>query len=98
MDEIAVEKVKNVTYEPKKMLNRIQEQEKTLETFHAAFTAQTARSDLETSKKGIVTDLLNSRMGNARLQDTLTVEALTPEEALKRATMFKNSEQTTSAF
>ena len=37
-------------------------------------------------------------MGNATLQDTLTVEVLTPEEAFKRATMFKHSEQTTSAF
>ena len=39
MAEIAVENVKNITYEPKKMLNRIQEQGKTLEAFHAAFTA-----------------------------------------------------------
>ena len=49
-------------------------------------------------KNEIVTDLLNSRMGNATLQDTLTVEVLTPEEAFKRATMFKHSEQTTSVF
>ena len=76
----------------------MQEQGETLEAFHAALTAQAARSELRTLEDEIVRDLFISKMKNLTLQDTLTFETLAPEEVLKRAIKFEQSKLTTMAF
>ena len=60
----------------------MQEPVETLEAFHAALTAQGARSELEALEKEIVRDLFISKMKNMMLQDTLTFKTLEPEEVL----------------
>ena len=76
----------------------MQESGESLEAFHAALTAQAARSELGTLESEIVRDLLISKMKNMTLQDTLTFETLDSEEVLKRAIKFKHSKLTTMAF
>ena len=76
----------------------MQEPGETLEAFHAALTAQAARSDLEALESGIVRDLFISKMKNMTLQNTHTFETLEPEEVLKRAIKFEYSILTTMAF
>ena len=80
------------------MFNRAQETGETLEAFHAALTAQAARAQLETLEDELVRNLFISKMKNMALQDTLTFEAFTPGEVLKRALKFEQSKQTTQAF
>ena len=68
---VSFQKVKCVTYERYKLLTRTQESGETLEAFHAALTAQAARSELEALESEIVRDLFISKMKNMTLQDTL---------------------------
>ena len=60
----------------------MQEQGETPEAFHAALTAQAARSELGTLKEEILRDLFISKIKNMTLQNTLTFETLAPEEVL----------------
>ena len=76
----------------------MQESGESLEAFHAALTAQAARSELRTLESEIVRDLFISKMKNMTLQDTLTFETLDPEEVLKRAIIIELSKLTTLAF
>ena len=76
----------------------MQESGESLESFHAALTAQAARSELGTLENEIVRDLFILKMKNMTLQDTLTFETLDPEEVLKRAIKFEHSKLTTMAF
>ena len=69
-----------------------------LESFHAALTAQAAKSALDTLEDELVRDLFISKMRSPALQDTLTFETLPPEEVLKRAIKFEQSKQSTQAF
>ena len=96
--EVSFQKVKCVTYERYKLFTRMQESGESLESFHAALTAQAARSELGTLENEIVRDLFISKMKNMTLQDTLTFETLNPEEVLKRAIKFEHSKLTTMAF
>ena len=48
MVKFAFQKVKSVTYERSKLISRAQQSGETLEAFHAALTAQAARSELGT--------------------------------------------------
>ena len=96
--EVSFQKVKCVTYERYKLFTRMQESGESLESFHAALTAQTVRSELGTLENEIVRDLFISKMKNMTLQDTLTFETLDPEEVLKRAIKFEHSKLTTMAF
>ena len=82
--EVSFQKVKCVTYERYKLFTRMQESGESLESFHAALTAQAARSELGTLENEIVRDLFISKMKNMTLQDTLTFETPNPEEVLKR--------------
>ena len=76
----------------------MQESRESLEAFHAALTAQAARSELGTLEIEIVRNLFISKMKNMTLENTLTFETLDPEGALKRAIKFKHSKITTMAF
>ena len=96
--EVSFQKVKCVTYERYKLFTRMQESGESLESFHAALTAQAARSELGALENEIVRDLFISKMKNMTLQDTLTFETLDPEEVLKRAIKFEHSKLTTMAF
>ena len=96
--EVSLQEVKCVTYERNKLFTRMQESGESLEAFHAALTAQAARSELGTLESEIVRDLFISKMKNMTLQDTLTFETLDPEEVLKRAINFEHSKLTTMAF
>ena len=71
---VSFQKVKCVTYERYKLFTRMQESGESLETFHAALTAQAARSELGTLESEIVRDLFVSKVKNMTLQDTLTFE------------------------
>ena len=92
------EKCQSITYERYKKFNRSQEMGESLESFHAALTAQAAKSALDTLEDELVRDLFFSKMRSTALQDTLTFETLTPEEVLKRAIKFEQSKQSTQAF
>ena len=96
--EVSFQKVKCVTYERYKLFTRMKESGESLEAYHAALTAQAARSELGTLENEIVCDLFISKMKNMTLQDTLTFETLDPEEVLKRAIKFEHSKLTTMAF
>ena len=96
--EASFQKVKCVTYERFKLFTRMQESGESLEAFHAALTAQAARSELGTLESEIVRDLFISKTKNMTLQDALTFEALDPEEVLLRAINFEHSKLTTMAF
>ena len=89
--EVSFQKVKCVTYKRYKLFTRMQESGESLESFHAALTAQGARSELGALENEIVRDLFISKMKNMTLQDTLTFETLDPEEVLKRAKKFEYS-------
>ena len=58
-------KVKCVTYERCKFFTQMQEPGESLETFHAALTAQAARSELGTKESEIVRDLFISKWKRA---------------------------------
>ena len=92
------EKCQRITYERYKLFNRSQETGESLEAFHAALTAQAAKSALETSEDELVIDLFISKMRSPALQDTLTFETLPTDEVLKRAIKFDQSKQSTQAF
>ena len=96
--EVSFQKLKCVRYERYKLFTRKQESGESLESFHAALTAQAARSELGTLENEIVRDLFISKMKNMTLQDTLTFETLNPEEVLKKAIKFEHSKLTTMAF
>ena len=55
--EVSFQKVKCVTYERYKLFTRMQESGESLEAFHAALTAQAARSELGTLESEIVRNL-----------------------------------------
>ena len=76
----------------------MQESRELLEVFHAALTAQAARSDLGTLDSEIVRDLIFSKMTNMTLKDILTFETLDPEEVLKRAIKFEHTKLTKMPF
>ena len=92
------EKCQSITYERYKLFNRSQETGESLEAFHAALTAQAAKSALDTLEDELVRDLFISKIRNPALQDTLTFETLSPDEVLKRAIKFEQSKQSTQAF
>ena len=76
----------------------MQQQGETLEAFHAALTAQAARSELRNLEDETVRNLFISKISNMTLQDTLPFEILAPEEVFKRAKNFEHSKLTTMAF
>ena len=76
----------------------MQETGESLDAFHAALTAQAARSELGTMKSDIVHELFISKMKKMTLQDTLTFETLDPEELLKRAIKSEHSKLSTLIF
>ena len=96
--KISFEKTKNITYERYRLFIRTQESRETLESFHAALTAQVVTAELGGLEEELVRDLFISRMENTALQDTLTFETFAPDEVLKRAIKFEQSKQTTQAF
>ena len=96
--DVSFQKVKCVTYERYRLFTRMQESGDSLESFHAALTAQAARSELGALENEILRDLFISKMKNMTLQDTLTFETLDPEEVLKRAIKFEHSKLTTMAL
>ena len=77
--EVSFLKVKCVTYERYKLFTQMQESGESLEVFHAALTAQAARSELGTLESEIVRGLFISKTKNVTLQDTLTFETLDKE-------------------
>ena len=85
-------------YERYRLFTRTQESGQTLESFHAALTAQVATAELGGLEEELVRDLFISRMKNTALPDRLTFETFTPDEVLKRAIKFEQSNQTTQAF
>ena len=91
-------KSQSITYERYKLFNRSPETSESLEAFHAALTAQAAKSALDTLEDELVRDLFISRKRSPALQDTLTFETIPPDEVLKRALKFEQSKQTTQAF
>ena len=80
--KISFEKTKCITYERYKLFTRSHETNETLESFHAALTAQAAKEELGGLEEELVRDLFISRMRNVVLQDTLTFETFSPEEVL----------------
>ena len=96
--KVTFENCQSITYERYKLFNRSQEMGETLESFHAALTAQAAKSALDTLEDELVRDLFISKMQSPALQDTLTFETLPPEEVLKPAIKFEQSKQSTQAF
>ena len=88
----SVEKTRNITCERYRLFTRAQETGETLESFHAALTAQAATAELGGLEEELVRHLFISRMKKKTvLQDTLTFETLTPGEVLKRAIKFEQS-------
>ena len=96
--KIAFEKTKSITYERSKLFTRTQEAGETLESFHAALTAQAAKDELDTLEDELVRGLFILRMKNAVLQDSLTFETFPLDEVLKRAIKFEQSKHTTQAY
>ena len=92
------EKTRNITYERYRLFTRAQESNESLESFHAALTAQAATAELGVLEEELVRDLFISRMKNTALQDTLTFETFSPDEVLKRTIKLEQSKQTTQAF
>ena len=68
------------------------------EDFHAAVTAQAAKSDQGTLEDELVRDLFVTKMRSPALQDTLTSETLIPVEIINRSLNFEQSKQTNQAF
>ena len=98
MAKASFEKIRNITYERYRLFTRAQEPRETLESFHAALTAQAATAELGGLEEELVRDLFISRMNHTALQDTLTFEIFTPDKVLKRDIKFEHSKQTTQAF
>ena len=98
MAKASFEKTRNITYERYRLFTRVQEPGETLESFHAALTAQAATAELGGLEEEVVRDLFISRMKNTALRYTLTFETFTPDEVLKRAIKFEQSKQTTQSF
>ena len=96
--KISFVETKCIAYERYKLLTRSHETNETLESIHAALTAQAAKAELGGLEEELVRDLFVSRMRNVILQDTLTFETFSLEEVLKRAIKFEQSKQTTQAF
>ena len=97
-ENITLAKTTRIAYEQYKFVNRSQEPVEILETFHAALTAQEAKSALDTLEDELVRDLFISKMGSPALQDNHTFGTLPTDEVLKRALKFEQSKQTTPAF
>ena len=89
MEKTSFEKKRCITYERYKTFTRSHETNETLESFHAALTAQAAKAELGGLEEELDIDLIISRMRNVVLQDTLIFETFTPEEVLKRAMKFE---------
>ena len=70
--KVTFENSPSTTYERYKLFKRSQEVGESLETFHAALTAETARSALEKLEVELVRDLFTSKIRRPALQDTLT--------------------------
>ena len=96
--KVSFEKTKNITYKRYRLFTRAHETGETLESFHAALTAQAATAELGGLEEELVRQLFISRMKNTTLQDTLAFETFTPDEELKRAIKFEQSKQRTQAF
>ena len=96
--KLTFKKCQSFTYERYKLFNRSHEVGESLEAFHAALTAQAAKSALDTLEDELVRDLFISKMESPALQDTFTFETLPPDEVLKRPLKFEQSEQTTQVF
>ena len=96
--KVSFEKTKSITYKRYRLFTRTQESGETLESFHAALTAQAATAELGGLEEELVRDLFISRMEITALQDTLTFETFAPDEVLKRAIKFEQSKQTTQGF
>ena len=92
------EKTKSITYERYKLFTKTQEAGESLESFHAALTAQAAKGELGTLEDELVRDLIISKVKNIVLQNTLTFETFTPDEVLKQALKFEHSKQTRQPF
>ena len=60
--KVNFEKCQSITYERYKLFNRSQEMGESLESFHAALTAQAAKSALDTLEDELVRDLFISKM------------------------------------
>ena len=60
--KVSFDKYQSVTYERYKLLNQSQEAGESLETFHAALTAQAAKAELGTLEDELVRDLFISKM------------------------------------
>ena len=73
------------------MFTRSHETNETVESFNAALTAKAAKTELGGLEEELVRDLFISWMRNVVLQDTLTFETFSPEEVLKRALKFEQS-------
>ena len=89
--KISFEKTKCFTYEIYKLFTQSHETNETLESLHAALTAQAVKADLGGLEEELVRDLFIFRMRNVVLQDTLIFETFSPEEVLKRAIKFEQS-------
>ena len=72
--KVSFEKSKNITYERYRLFTRAQEPGETLESFHAALTAQAATAELGVLEEELMRDLFISRMKNTVLQDTMTFQ------------------------
>ena len=62
--KVSFEKTRNITYERYRLFTRTQESGETLESFHAALTAQVAKAELCGLEEELVRDLFISRMKN----------------------------------
>ena len=96
--KIPNQKTKSRIYERYKLFTRTQESGESLESFHAALTAQAVKAELGILENELVRDLFISRMKNTVLQDSLTFEKFTRDEVLKRALKFEQDKQTTQDF
>ena len=71
--KVTFEISRSTTYEQNKLFNRTQEVGESLETFHAALTAEAAKSALDTLVRDLlVRDLFISKVRRPALQGTLT--------------------------
>ena len=66
------EKTISITYEMYQLFTRTQDAGNSLESFHAALTAQAATSELATPEDELVSDLFISKTKNTVLQGILT--------------------------
>ena len=78
--EVSFQKVKCVTYERYKLFTRMQESGESLESFHAALTAQAARSELGTLENEIVRSNLTGPSSPAEESDKKKTEKKAKEK------------------